>query len=66
MEFEILLTDLQKVIASQNPKMSKEQRDDLMTNQGHSMTWKRYHRLGGELYCLNINVNILRRKENDK
>ncbi|KAK0089529.1 hypothetical protein PV325_006862 [Microctonus aethiopoides] len=46
MEFEILLTDLQKVIANQNPKMSKEQRDDLMTNQGHSMTWKRYHRLG--------------------
>lgn len=27
--------------------MSKEQRDDLVSSQGHSMTWKRYHRYGG-------------------
>ncbi|XP_076644229.1 carboxypeptidase B [Halictus rubicundus] len=43
-DFQVLIPDLQKTIAYQNPKMSKEQRDDLMTTQGHSMTWKRYHR----------------------
>ncbi|XP_012262766.2 carboxypeptidase A2-like [Athalia rosae] len=42
--FKVLLTDLQKTISYQNPKMSKEQRADLVTSQGHSMTWKRYHR----------------------
>ncbi|XP_063977415.1 carboxypeptidase B-like isoform X2 [Diachasmimorpha longicaudata] len=45
-DFKILIPDLQKTIAYQNPKMSKEQRDDLVTVQGHSMTWKRYHRFG--------------------
>ncbi|XP_076285065.1 carboxypeptidase B [Lasioglossum baleicum] len=43
-DFQVLIPDLQKTIARQNPKMSKEQRDDLVTTQGHSMTWKRYHR----------------------
>ncbi|XP_044020849.1 carboxypeptidase B-like isoform X1 [Aphidius gifuensis] len=43
-EYKVLLPDLQKTIAYQNPKMSKEQRDDLVTNQGHSMTWRRYQR----------------------
>ncbi|XP_046604830.1 carboxypeptidase A4-like [Neodiprion virginianus] len=42
--FKVLINDLQKTIAYQNPKMSKEQREDLVTSQGHSMTWKRYHR----------------------
>ncbi|XP_015109546.1 carboxypeptidase B [Diachasma alloeum] len=45
-DFKVLIPDLQKTIAYQNPKMSKEQRDDLVTVQGHSMTWKRYHRFG--------------------
>lgn len=31
--------------------MSKEQRDDLVSSQGHSMTWKRYHRYGGTTTC---------------
>ncbi|XP_033334246.2 carboxypeptidase B [Megalopta genalis] len=43
-DFKVLIPDLQKTIAHQNPKMSKEQRDDLVNIQGHSMTWKRYHR----------------------
>lgn len=48
MEFQILIPDLQKVISNQNPKLSKEQRDDLVTTQGHPVTWKRYQRLGGK------------------
>ncbi|XP_039310981.1 carboxypeptidase B isoform X2 [Solenopsis invicta] len=44
--FKILISDIQKTISYQNPKMSKEQRDDLVINQGHTMTWKRYHRYG--------------------
>nr|XP_031827673.1 carboxypeptidase B-like [Nomia melanderi] len=43
-DFKILIPNLQKTIAHQNPRMSKEQREDLVTSQGHSMTWKRYHR----------------------
>ncbi|XP_006609655.1 carboxypeptidase B-like [Apis dorsata] len=45
-DFKVLITNIQKTIANQNPKMSKEQRDDLVSSQGHSMTWKRYHRYG--------------------
>ncbi|XP_015433607.1 PREDICTED: carboxypeptidase B-like [Dufourea novaeangliae] len=45
-DFKLLIPDLQKIIAYQNPKMSKEQREDLVTSQGHGMTWKRYHRYG--------------------
>ncbi|XP_017766579.1 PREDICTED: carboxypeptidase B-like [Eufriesea mexicana] len=45
-DFKVLIPDLQKIIAYQNPKMSKEQREDLVTSHGHSMTWKRYHRYG--------------------
>ncbi|XP_053982799.1 carboxypeptidase B-like [Hylaeus volcanicus] len=44
--FKVLIPNLQKTIVHQNPKMSKEQRDDLVSTQGHSMTWKRYHRYG--------------------
>ncbi|XP_076167268.1 carboxypeptidase B isoform X2 [Ptiloglossa arizonensis] len=44
--FKVLIPDIQKTIAHQNPKMSKEQREDLVTSQGHTMTWKRYHRYG--------------------
>lgn len=28
--------------------MTKEQREDLVMTNGHSMTWKRYHRYGGK------------------
>ncbi|CAK9813043.1 Carboxypeptidase A4 [Anthophora plagiata] len=45
-DFTVLISDLQKTIAHQNPKMTKNQREDLVTTQGHSMTWKRYHRYG--------------------
>ncbi|XP_043514779.1 carboxypeptidase A2-like isoform X2 [Frieseomelitta varia] len=45
-DFKVLIPDLQKTIAYQNPKMTKEQRNDLVTTNGHSMTWKRYHRYG--------------------
>ncbi|CAD1480292.1 unnamed protein product [Heterotrigona itama] len=45
-DFKVLIPDLQKTIAHQNPKMTKEQRNDLVTTNGHSMTWKRYHRYG--------------------
>jgi hypothetical protein len=37
----------QKAIASQNPKMSREQRVELRNNKGHEMTFKRYHRYSG-------------------
>ncbi|XP_050591202.1 carboxypeptidase B-like [Bombus affinis] len=45
-DFKVLMPDLQKIIAYQNPKMTKEQREDLVMTNGHSMTWKRYHRYG--------------------
>ncbi|KAM0736624.1 Carboxypeptidase B [Formica fusca] len=45
-DFKVLISDIQKAISYQNPKMSKDQREDLVTTQGHSMTWKRYHRYG--------------------
>ncbi|KAI4504466.1 hypothetical protein M0802_000016 [Mischocyttarus mexicanus] len=45
-EFKVLISDIQKTINYQNPKMSKEQRADLVSNQGHTMTWRRYHRYG--------------------
>ncbi|XP_017891839.1 carboxypeptidase B-like [Ceratina calcarata] len=45
-DFQVLIPDLQKMIAYQNPKMTKEQRVDLLSTHGHSMTWKRYHRYG--------------------
>ncbi|KAG5343280.1 CBPB Carboxypeptidase, partial [Acromyrmex heyeri] len=45
-DFKVLISDIQKTISYQNPKMSKEQREDLVTTQGHTMTWKRYHRYG--------------------
>ncbi|XP_014483176.1 PREDICTED: carboxypeptidase B-like [Dinoponera quadriceps] len=44
--FKVVIPDIQKAISYQNPKMSKEQREDLVTIQGHTMTWKRYHRYG--------------------
>lgn len=39
---------LKKLIKSQNPRMPKERRQDLYSIQGHSMTWKRYHRYKGK------------------
>ncbi|XP_050458345.1 carboxypeptidase B-like isoform X2 [Cataglyphis hispanica] len=45
-DFKVIISDIQKAISYQNPKMTKEQREDLVTTQGHSMTWKRYHRYG--------------------
>ncbi|XP_015176252.1 PREDICTED: carboxypeptidase B-like isoform X1 [Polistes dominula] len=45
-DFKVLISDIQKTINYQNPKMSKEQRADLVTSQGHTMTWRRYHRYG--------------------
>ncbi|XP_033208198.1 carboxypeptidase A2-like isoform X2 [Belonocnema kinseyi] len=46
-EYTVLISDLQKTMSNENPKMSKEQREDLVSSQGHPMTWKRYHRYGG-------------------
>ncbi|XP_058794270.1 carboxypeptidase A2-like [Phymastichus coffea] len=43
-DFILLTNDLQKFIKSENPRMPKERRQDLFSLQGHSMTWKRYHR----------------------
>jgi hypothetical protein len=37
----------QKAIASQNPRMSREQRVELRNNKSHEMTFKRYHRFLG-------------------
>ncbi|XP_015609902.1 carboxypeptidase B [Cephus cinctus] len=51
-DFKVLISDLQKTISYQNPKLSKEQREDLVSTQGHSMTWKRYHRYGDILRYL--------------
>ncbi|PSN48354.1 hypothetical protein C0J52_08084 [Blattella germanica] len=44
LEFVVLLKDIQKAIASQNPRMTKEQRLELRNARGHEMTFKRYHR----------------------
>ncbi|XP_023248304.1 carboxypeptidase A2-like [Copidosoma floridanum] len=42
--YVMLMSDLEKAIKSQNPRMPKERRQDLFSSQGHAMTWKRYHR----------------------
>lgn len=39
--------------------MTKEQREDLVTTQGHSMTWKRYHRYRGKIMLQNIFFTLL-------
>lgn len=45
--YDVLPCMFQKAIASQNPRMSREQRIELRTNKGHEMTFKRYHRFSG-------------------
>ncbi|KAG8238262.1 hypothetical protein J437_LFUL016442 [Ladona fulva] len=42
--YEVVILDVQQMISLQNPKMSKEQREVLRGQMGHSMTFKRYHR----------------------
>jgi len=39
--------------------MSKGQREDLITTQGHTMTWKRYHRYGGKIMLQDIFYVVL-------
>jgi hypothetical protein len=39
---------LQRMIDRQNPKMTKERRDELNNEIGHPLTWRRYHRYTGE------------------
>ncbi|XP_050345747.1 carboxypeptidase A4-like [Nymphalis io] len=43
-EFDVVIWDLQKAIAYENPKLSKKQRLELEQLRGHPMTWRRYHR----------------------
>ncbi|XP_071439408.1 carboxypeptidase B-like [Hetaerina americana] len=43
-KYEVVFQDLQQMISMQNPKMTKDQRDILRSQVGHSMTFKRYHR----------------------
>ncbi|XP_013182459.1 PREDICTED: carboxypeptidase A2-like isoform X2 [Papilio xuthus] len=43
-EYDVIIYDLQKAIAYENPKLSKKQRIELEHLRGHPMTWRRYHR----------------------
>ncbi|CAH0720785.1 unnamed protein product, partial [Brenthis ino] len=43
-DFDVVIWDLQKAIAYENPKLSKKQRLELEQIRGHPMTWRRYHR----------------------
>ncbi|XP_045542931.1 carboxypeptidase A2 isoform X2 [Papilio machaon] len=43
-EFDVIIYDLQKAIAYENPRLSKKQRIELEQLRGHPMTWRRYHR----------------------
>ncbi|XP_046988168.1 carboxypeptidase B-like [Schistocerca americana] len=40
----VMIPDLQKAIMAQNPRLSKQQRKELRTIQGHDFTFRRYHR----------------------
>jgi hypothetical protein len=41
--------------------MPKERRQDLVSSQGHSMTWKRYHRYkGSHNFSYIIEIQIIR------
>ncbi|XP_059476844.1 carboxypeptidase A2-like [Neocloeon triangulifer] len=42
--YEVVSPDLQKSIEAANPRMTKERRDALKNEIGHSLTWRRYHR----------------------
>jgi len=44
MSYDVVIWDLQKAIAYENPKLSKTQRLELESKRGHPLTWKRYHR----------------------
>lgn len=41
--YEVLIWDLEKAIKYENPVMSRRQRFELEREQGHPMTWFRYH-----------------------
>ncbi|XP_077290506.1 uncharacterized protein LOC143914240 [Arctopsyche grandis] len=43
-EYDVMIWDLQKAIAYENPKLSKTQRLELESTRGHPLTWRRYHR----------------------
>ncbi|KAI9553939.1 hypothetical protein GHT06_019210 [Daphnia sinensis] len=42
--FEILINDVQEAIRNENPPKS-ENEEDLMSRNGHTLTWERYHSL---------------------
>lgn len=41
--YEVLVWDLEKAIKYENPMMTRRQRLELENEQGHPMTWHRYH-----------------------
>lgn len=41
--FEVVVWDLEKAIKYENPIMSRRQKIELEKEQGHPMTWYRYH-----------------------
>lgn len=41
--YEVVIWDLEKAIKFENPVMSRRQRIELEKEQGHPMTWFRYH-----------------------
>ncbi|CAG4981220.1 unnamed protein product [Parnassius apollo] len=43
-DYDVVIYDLQKAIAYENPRLSKKQRIELEQLRGHPMTWRRYHR----------------------
>lgn len=42
--FEILINDVQEAIRDENPPKSEDE-EDLMSRNGHTLTWERYHSL---------------------
>lgn len=41
--FEVVMWDLEKAIQYENPKLTKFDRQELIKQQGHPLSWYRYH-----------------------
>lgn len=54
--YYFFLFSFQKMITVQNPKLSKQQKEEMRSQLGHTMSWKRYHRYAGEKSILLIQL----------
>lgn len=59
--YDIVIWDLEKAIKYENPVMSRRQKIELEEQQGHPMTWYRYH----DYEDIAIYVDYLQRKYPD-